>query len=68
MSATLCVDEVAKKPDKARDRIDLRVEPELRERVEGQADRFGQGLSAYIRQAIIERLERDESTDPNRED
>jgi hypothetical protein len=63
MPSGLCVDAVAKKPD-TRDRIDLRCEPDLRERAERQAERFGQGLSAYIRQAITERLERDEASDP----
>lgn len=62
-----CVYDVGKKSDK-RDRIDLRCEPELRERIEQQAERFGGGISAYIRQAIIERLERDEATDPRQSD
>lgn len=63
MSAATCVAPMGKKADR-RDRIDLRCEPEMRDRIESQGERFGQGLSAYIRQAIIERLERDEASDP----
>jgi hypothetical protein len=44
-----------------RDRIDLRVEPEFYARVEAAAQRFGLNLSAYIRMAVSERLERDEA-------
>ena len=63
MSAATCVAPMGKKSER-RDRIDLRCEPEMRDRIESQGERFGQGLSAYIRQAIIERLERDEASDP----
>lgn len=59
--------DVAKKPDKPekpRDRIDLRVDADFRARLERQSERFDLGLSAYVRQAVIERLERDEGTDP----
>ena len=39
----------------------LRVEPEMYERVQGQAlRRFGMTASAYIRLALTERLEKDE--------
>lgn len=53
---------VAKKPE-YRDRFDLRIAPELLARIAAQAERFGQGNSAYVRLAIIEKLERDEATD-----
>ncbi len=46
-----------------RNRIDLRVTPALRERLQTAADRFGLKISAYIRLAVIERLERDETTE-----
>mgnify|MGYP002365916855 FL=1 len=58
---------VAKKKEN-RDRIDLRVDPALRERLEAQAERFGQPLSAYIRQSMVEKLERDEASDPRLKD
>ena len=60
------VPDVPKQDDQAslRDRIDLRVDPELYARVAKQAERFGVGISAYIRQATIARLELDESTAP----
>lgn len=51
-------------PGQQRDRIDLRVDPDIRARIDKQSQRFNQAISAYIRQAIIERLERDEATDP----
>ena len=54
-----------KEPDHHRDRIDLRVEPEFVRRLVAQAGRFtGGNISAYIRIALVERLERDEATDP----
>ena len=59
---------VGRKPNNSRDRIDLRIDPKVRERIEKQAERFGQDLSAYIRQAIVKQLEADEATDPNSED
>lgn len=50
-----------------RGRIDLRADPEFVARVEAQAKRFGGiGLSAYIRAAVAERLERDEASDPSK--
>lgn len=58
---------MAKKPsanEPARDRIDLRADPDWIVRVQKQADRFGVPLSAYIRQATTDRLEKDEATDP----
>lgn len=48
-----------------RDRIDLRAEPALVVRLRRQAERLGLNISAYLRLAAVERLERDEATDPN---
>lgn len=64
---------VAKRPEKkpntpARERFDLRLPPDLRERLEAQADRFGLDLSAYVRLALVEKVERDEATNPSRDD
>ena len=64
------VPEVGKKKDpgqRKERRIELRAEELWAQRVERQAERFNLGLSAYIRQAIQERLERDEATDPREE-
>jgi hypothetical protein len=47
-----------------RDRIDLRAEPEWISRVEAAARRFGISLSAYIRLAVSERMERDAASQP----
>ena len=48
-------------PDEGRDRLDLRIEPELRARADAARKRFGLSLSAYIRLALAERIERDEA-------
>jgi hypothetical protein len=48
-----------KKPE--RDRIDLRAEPDWIDRVQGHADRMGVSLSAYIRLATSERMDRDDA-------
>jgi predicted HicB family RNase H-like nuclease len=61
--ATVAEFSVAKK--ETRDRIDLRIEPDLRDRLERQAERFSVAISAYIRTALVEKLERDEETDPD---
>lgn len=59
-----CMDvPVAKKSD----RIDLRCSPELRRRLERQCARFNVALTAYITQAVVQRLEADEATDPQAE-
>lgn len=55
-------------PEPARERFDLRLDPEIRERLTRQANRFGLSLSAYIRSGMIEKLERDEATDPSAQD
>lgn len=62
-----CAEAVAKRPGKTpeRDRFDLRIDPEIRARIERQAQRFGQKMTPYVMQAIIERLERDEASDPD---
>ena len=49
-----------------RDRLDLRIDPLIRSRIERQVSRFGLDLSAYIRLAIVQRLESDERTEPSR--
>ncbi len=47
-----------KKP--ARDRLDLRIEPEMSDAIVEAARRDGSNsVSAYVRRAILERLERD---------
>lgn len=50
----------------SRSRIDLRISPSLRRRIDKQADRFGLTMTAYIHLALIERLERDESSSPKK--
>jgi hypothetical protein len=49
-------------PPDERDRIDLRADPEFISRVKVQAKRKRMSSSAYIRQAVMERLEADEAT------
>lgn len=51
-----------------RDRIDLRIAPEMRSRAQEQADRYGMSLSAYIKQALVQRIEADEATQPGRDE
>lgn len=53
----------ARKPD-TRDRVDLRAEPAWIARIAAQADRLGISVSAYIRLATTERLEKDEASAP----
>jgi hypothetical protein len=55
-----------KNTDDSRDRIDLRVKPELYDRIAHQARRFGGGLSNYVREAVIRRLEADEAGEPTK--
>lgn len=51
--------------DEIRGRIDLRIEPDLERRLRRQAKRFtGGNLSAYFRLGMVERLEKDEASDP----
>ncbi len=51
---------------KATERLDLRVTPEMKERLERQAERHGISVSAYLKQAATRSLEQDEATDPDR--
>lgn len=52
--------------DQQRDRIDLRAEPEWIARVDVQSKRLGISVSAYIRQAVTLKLERDEAEAPKK--
>jgi hypothetical protein len=47
-----------KRPNPERDVIQLRAEPEWIDRVNAEAERLGLSLSAYIRLAVNERMER----------
>jgi hypothetical protein len=47
-----------KRPNPERDVIQLRAEPAWIDRVNAEAERLGLSLSAYIRLAVNERLER----------
>jgi hypothetical protein len=49
-----------KKQNFERDRVELRAEPEWIARVAAEANRLGLNLSAYIRLAVNERLDRTE--------
>lgn len=64
MPPGLCVAAVAKETNDEtegpRERLDLRLSPDIRARIEKQRKRFDQSMSAYIRQAIVERLALDE--------
>jgi hypothetical protein len=51
-------DMARKRPNPKRDLIQLRAEPEWIDRVNTEAERLGLSLSAYIRLAVNERLER----------
>jgi hypothetical protein len=42
----------------------MRVTPEWVERVRAQAERLGLTAGAYVTMAVVERLERDEQTQP----
>jgi hypothetical protein len=53
-----------KDPEVPRDRIDLRADPDWVARVAAAAERFGLSVSAYIRLAVTERMERDEASQP----
>lgn len=47
-----------------RERLDMRLDPDIRRRAEVQAERYQLSLSAYIRQALVARIERDEEEEP----
>ncbi len=51
-------------PPPERDRLDLRIDPSLRVRINKARKRWGLSVSAYIRVALIEKLERDEADPP----
>lgn len=56
-----------RKASEPRERIDLRADAATVKRLQRQAERFtGGNLSAYIKIALIERLEKDEETDPRK--
>jgi hypothetical protein len=55
-----------KKQNFDRDRVELRAEPEWIARVTAEAERLGLNLSAYIRLAVNERLDRTEAAEPPR--
>lgn len=57
---------MARKPVKKteRERFDMRIDPDIRERAERQASRFGESFSAYMRRALIKQVEEDEGTAP----
>jgi len=48
-----------------KDLIGVRVDPETKDRIEAQLE-YGDSLSGWVRQAIEERLEREENTEGNR--
>lgn len=50
----------AKKNDKPRDRVDLRIDPDLRAQAQELAKRRGLDLSSYLRLALTERMEKDQ--------
>ncbi|HKB41927.1 MAG TPA: hypothetical protein VKD72_36205 [Gemmataceae bacterium] len=52
------IDVARKRPNPRRDLIQLRAEPEWIDRVNAEAERLGLSLSAYIRLAVNERMER----------
>lgn len=55
---------VANAPKQNRERLDMRLDPDIRKRAGIQAERFGMSLSAYIRSALVKKVEEDEQTEP----
>jgi hypothetical protein len=49
--------------EKKSERFEMKIEPTLLARLRRQAERFSVADAAYVRLAIIEKLERDEATD-----
>jgi hypothetical protein len=47
-----------KRPNPKRDLIQLRADPEWIDKVDAEAERLGLSLSAYIRLAVNERMQR----------
>lgn len=71
MSALLTGKKMAKKQTnqpiqnpQGRDRIDLRVDPDFYSQIEKAASRLHLSMSAYIRQAIVERLDKEKDARP----
>lgn len=56
-----------KKLNLDRERVELRADPEWIRRIYRQATRLGISVSAYIRQAVTLRLERDEADEPKQD-
>jgi hypothetical protein len=52
-------------PSEERERIDLRAESSLVVRIRAMAEKLGMGKSAYIRQAVILKLQQDEAAFPD---
>lgn len=63
MKARKDVATARKRPER---RYEMVVAPSLLERAGRQAERVGLSLAAYVRQALAQRVEADEATDPNR--
>ncbi len=57
---------VAKQPNKGKERVEFTAPADWVERVQIQAERLGLSVSAYIRLATTEKLERDEASEPNK--
>lgn len=57
-------DVAKKRPNPERDLVQFRADPEWIDRVNAEAERFGLTLSAYIRLAVNERMERTEADRP----
>ena len=47
-----------------KDLIGVRVDPEIKQRIEDQLE-YGDSISGWVRQAIEERLEREEAAEGN---
>jgi hypothetical protein len=57
-------DMARKRPNPQRDLIQLRADPAWIDRVNAEAERLGLSLSAYIRLAVNERMQRTASEPP----
>jgi hypothetical protein len=54
-------DVARKRPNPERDLVQFRADPEWIDRVNAEAERLGLSISAYIRLAVNERMERTEA-------
>jgi predicted HicB family RNase H-like nuclease len=52
--------------ENATGRIDLRVDPTFKQRLDVQAKRYNMTLSAYIKRGLTKLVEEDEESDPTR--